>query len=177
MRGFAARVLVAAAIAIVPALARAQCTADGNANCFQNGSVSMTAVRVIRLQMSAASTTLTPPTATDFDAGSNVTAGPTLTVSANSAWTLHIRAGTPLWTAVNTTPGVLARTNKPAADLLWGKANVGPFTAFTVSDVNFATGTATASNVTTLFLQTLYGWTLDTPGTYSLSVVLTLTSP
>jgi hypothetical protein len=36
---------------------------------------------------------------------------------------------------------------------------------------------ATASNVTTLYFQTLYNWTLDTPGNYSLAVVLTLTSP
>jgi hypothetical protein len=38
-------------------------------------------------------------------------------------------------------------------------------------------GSATASNATTLYFQTLYGWTLDTPGNYSLAVVLTLTSP
>jgi hypothetical protein len=38
-------------------------------------------------------------------------------------------------------------------------------------------GSATASSATTLFFQTLYGWTVDTPGNYSLAVVLTLTSP
>jgi hypothetical protein len=39
------------------------------------------------------------------------------------------------------------------------------------------TGAATASNVTTLYFQTLYNWLLDTPGNYSLPVILTLTSP
>jgi hypothetical protein len=38
-------------------------------------------------------------------------------------------------------------------------------------------GAATASSGTTLFFQTGYNWTLDTPGNYSLSIVLTLTSP
>jgi hypothetical protein len=43
--------------------------------------------------------------------------------------------------------------------------------------VNLVTGAATASSATTLYLQTLYDWTLDTPGAYGLTVVLTLTSP
>jgi hypothetical protein len=53
----------------------------------------------------------------------------------------------------------------------------GTFTALTTTDVNLVTGAATASNATTLFLHTFYSWTLDTPGNYSLAVVLTLTSP
>lgn len=36
---------------------------------------------------------------------------------------------------------------------------------------------ATASAATTIYFQTLYDWTLDTPGNYSLSVVLTLIAP
>jgi hypothetical protein len=28
-----------------------------------------------------------------------------------------------------------------------------------------------------LYFQTLYSWTLDTPGNYSLAVILTLTAP
>jgi hypothetical protein len=43
--------------------------------------------------------------------------------------------------------------------------------------VSLVTGSATASNATTLYFRTLYDWTLDTPGNYSLSIVLTLTSP
>jgi hypothetical protein len=45
------------------------------------------------------------------------------------------------------------------------------------SDVSLVTGAATASSATTLYFQTLYNWTLDTPGNYSMAVVLTLTSP
>jgi len=137
----------------------------------------MTAGRVVLVQMSAGSTTLAGPTPADFDAGFNATTGPTLTVSANAAWTLHVRASTALWTATNTSPGAPARTTKPAADLKWSTSSGGAFTALTTSDATLVAGSATASSATTLFFQTLYAWTLDTPGNYSLSVVLTLTSP
>jgi hypothetical protein len=156
----------------------AQCTASGApANCGLPGTVSMTAGRVVRLQVSAPSTPLTAPVPTDFDAGFNATTGPTLTVSSNAAWTLHIRAAAATWTATNTSPGAPARTNKPAADLKWSTASNGSFAPLTVSDVNLVTGAATASNATTLYFQTLYSWTLDTPGNYSMAIILTLTSP
>ena len=160
------------------AKADAQCLASGNGgNCNQPGSVTVTAGRVVRLQMSAGSTALTAPTTTDFDAGFNATTGPTLTVSANAAWTLHIRAATAVWTATNTSPGAPARANKPAGDLKWRTASNGSFTPLSTSDASLVNGNATASDATTLFFQTTYDWALDTPGNYSLSVVLTLTSP
>jgi hypothetical protein len=127
--------------------------------------------------MSAGSTALAAPTTADFDAGFNTTTGPTLTVSANAAWTLHLRSAATFWTATNTSPSAPARTTKPAADLRWSTASNGAFSALTIGDVTLVTGSATASNPTTLYFQTLYNWTLDTPGNYSLSVVLTLTSP
>lgn len=170
------------AIAIItlgnPSPVAAQCTASGApANCTQLGSVSMIAGRVVRLQVSAGSTSLTGPTPADFDAGFNATAGPTFTVSANAPWTLYLRASSALWTAVNTSPGAPARTTKPAADLKWSTTSNGTFAALTTTDVTLVSGVATASSATTLFFQTLYGWTLDTPGNYSLTVVLTLTAP
>lgn len=171
-------VAIAAGVTVVPTLARAQCTASGApASCGQTGSVSMIAGRVVRLQVSSGSTALTPPTPADFDAGFNATTGPTFTVSANAAWTLHLRASTAVWTATNTSPGAPARTTKPAADLKWSTASNGTFAALTTSDVNLVAGSATASSVTTLFFHTLYSWTLDTPGNYSLAIVLTLTAP
>jgi hypothetical protein len=174
MTGFVAAVGLLAG----PSRLAAQCTASGSPDsCGLPGSVSMTAGRVVRLQVSSGSTTLAAPTPTDFDAGFNATTGPTFTVSANAGWTLHLRASTALWSATNTSPGAPARTTKPAADLKWSTASNGAFTALTTSDVNLVTGSATASSATTLFFQTLYSWTLDTPGNYSLSVVLTLTSP
>src|SRR3954466_3859272 len=158
-------VAIAVSIAMVPGAARAQCTASGAPDtCGVPGSVSMTAGRVVQLQMSAGSTSLTAPTPADFDAGFNSTTGPTLTVSANAAWTLHIRAAAATWTATNTSPGVPARINKPAADLKWSTASSGSFAALGTTDTNLVGGTATAGSATTLYFQTLYDWTLDTPG-------------
>lgn len=157
---------------------RAQCTAAGNGGtCGQNGSVSMTAGRVVLLQLSAASTSLPQPTPTDFDAGLNSTTGPTLTIRANASWTLYLRSSTALWSASNTAPGAPARTDKPSADLRWSTNAGGPFAALTTTDVNLVSGGATAGSATTLYFQTLYSWTLDTPGDYGLTLVLTLTAP
>lgn len=169
---------LSAALSIVAIDASAQCTASGSpASCGQPGTVSMTPGRVVRLQMSAGSTSLTAPTPADFDAGFNSTSGPTLTVSANAAWTLHIRAASSTWTATNTASGVAARANKPVGDLKWNTTSGGSFTALSASDASLVTGSATASSATTLYFETLYDWSLDTPGNYSLSIVLTLTSP
>lgn len=170
--------LIVALLTLAPEFVGAQCTAVGApANCSVPGSVSMTAGRVVRLQLSAGSTSLTAPTPADFDAGLNSTTGPTLTVSANSAWTLYVRASTALWTATNTSPGAPARTDKPAADLRWSTNAGGPFVGLSITDANLVTGSATASQVTTLYFQTLYSWTQDTPGNYGLTLVLTLTAP
>src|SRR3982074_3198122 len=161
---FSALLAIALALCAPLPLIGQACTANGSpANCNRTGSVTMTAGRVVLLQVSAGSTTLTPPTPTDFDNGFNATTRPTLTVSANAAWTLHLRASTAVWTATNTSPGAPARTNKPAADLKWSKVSGGPFNALTTTDVNLVTGAATASSVTSLYFQTLYNWTLDTP--------------
>jgi hypothetical protein len=168
--------LIGVSMATSPA--SGQCTASGApASCGLPGSVSMTAGRVVQLQMSAGSTALTAPTPADFDAGFNATSGPTLTVSANASWTLSVRAAAATWTATNTSPGAPARTTKPAADLKWSTASNGSFVSLTTSDVNLVTGSATTSNATSLYFHTLYAWTLDTPGIYSMSIVLTLTSP
>jgi hypothetical protein len=98
-------------------------------------------------------------------------------VSANAPWTLHIRAASATWTATNTSPGAPARTNKPAGDLKWSLSAGGAFAPLTTSDASLFAGSATASDATTLYFQTLYDWSLDSPGNYSLSIVLTLTSP
>jgi hypothetical protein len=174
--------LAAAMIAIIvtfaPARSSAQCTASGaGGSCTVASNASVIAGRVIRLQMTATSTTLAAPTPTDFDAGFNLTSGPTLTISANSAWRLYLRSTTAVWSATNTSPGAPARPHQPVGDLRWSTNAAGPFVALTTSDVNLVSGTATASNASTLYFRTLYSWTLDTPGNYDLTLVLSLTSP
>ena len=60
---------------------------------------------------------------------------------------------------------------------MWSTASGGAFSALTTTDASLVGGAATANSATTLYFQTLYNWSLDTPGNYSLSIVLTLTSP
>lgn len=169
---------IAATMTFASSVARGQCTASGpRASCSLPGDLSMTAGRVVMLQFSAASTALTAPTSAHFDAGLNATTGPTLTIRANASWALNLRSSTALWSATNTSPGAPARTDKPAADLLWSTGSGGPFVALTTSNVSLVSGGATAGSATTLHFQTLYSWTLDTPGDYGLTLVLTLTSP
>jgi hypothetical protein len=177
--GRGVRAVVVGAVALVTTrTAQAQCTASGApASCSVPGSVSLTAGRVVRLQVSAGSTALTAPTPADFDAGFNLTTGPTVTVSANAPWTLQLRASTATWAATNTSPGTPARAAKPASDLKWGTSPAGGFSSLGATDATLVSGSATAGAATTLYFQTLYDWALDTPGNYSLTVVLTLTAP
>jgi hypothetical protein len=170
--------LTIALISLTPSRVLAQCSVAGAPDsCSLPGSVTMTAGRVIRLQMTATSTTLTAPTAADFDAGFNSTTGPTLTVSSNSSWRLYLRSSTPVWSAANTAGGVPARTDKPVADLRWSTGAGGPFVALTTTDANLVAGVATAGDTNTLYFETAYSWLLDTPGDYGLTIVLSLTAP
>jgi len=170
--------LTIALISLSPSPVVAQCTASGTpASCSLPGSVAMTAGRVIRLQMTATSTTLTAPTPADFDAGFNSTSGPTLTVSSNSSWSLYVRSSAPLWSATNTAGGAPARTDKPVGDLRWSTDAGGPFVALTTTDANLLSGAATASDSRTLYFETAYSWALDTPGDYGLTLVVSLTAP
>lgn len=167
-----------ASIGVVPSSSFAQCEIGGpGAQCDQQATVAMTISRVIQLQMSPTSTALTDPTPAHFDAGYNSTTGPVLTVSANRPWTLRMRAATAVWGATNTSPGAPARTDKPAADLLWSRTVAGTYVAMPTANVTLTNAGATASNVTTLFYRTNYSWILDTPGIYTLGIILTLTSP
>ena len=112
---------MAIASAALPAIARAQCTATGSgATCTQPGSASMTAGRVVRLQMSAGSTALTAPTPTDFDAGFNTTTGPTLTVSANASMVSAILSLLPRLASIHLPASRIAAVT--ARQVYWGSS-------------------------------------------------------
>jgi len=145
--------------------------------CTVNTTASIVIGDVLSLTLSATTTALTPPSANDYDAGFVANTGPTATVRANRAWRLQISASTATWSAVNTQPGVNARPNKPAGDLLEARALGGPFTALTTTPATVASGTASAGTASSFFFRTLYGWALDTPGAYSLVVRFTLLAP
>ena len=173
------KLLIAAVFAVIPAThAVAQCS--GNAgSCNTTNTASVTIASLVKLGMSAATTTLTAPTADQVDVGATVAdAGPTFTVKANRSWTLSIRSGNPTnWTYAGSFAGL-----KPISDLTWSNAVAGTFVAITSSDVLLTSGAA-ASNGTAAqaFFRTIYpaGFTnaANQPGTYSLPVIFTLTAP
>jgi hypothetical protein len=162
------------------AVARAQtCTAPVPAGVCTTPptSTTLTVGVMVQLTLSSTTTALTAPAPADYDAGFVADQGPTATVKANQAWRLQISALAPTWTATNTEPGVAARPGKPASDLLWGPAAGGPFTVIGTTPATAASGAATAGTPKNLYYRTLYDWTLDTPGSYTLTVVFTLLSP
>lgn len=159
---------------IAPAGAFAQtCTVAEAGSCTVSASVSLTATSLVWAQISSSTTALKAPTPADFTAGFNSSAGPTLTLASNGPWSVHIRGATAVWSA----SGPLARVNKPVGDLKWSIASNGVFSAVSTSDATMRSGVASGDNIVTIFFQTVYNWRFDTPGLYSLSIVLTLTSP
>lgn len=183
------KVLVAAVVtAIAAGAAGAQSTVNcggsgelvigatvGASTCLVSNTVSAVVPSVARLAITTSSTTLTAPLAADFGtAGSGnlvTSAGPTLNVSANVGHTLT--ASSPTNWSVTGQVGTPSGP-KPAADLEI-KVGAGSFAAIGI--LGSATAAATNNVSYPLTFGTKYNWTVDVPGTYSLALTFTLTSP
>ena len=158
--------------------ANAQCS--GNAgSCNSTNTVSATVNALVKLGMSAATTTLTSPTADQVETGATLAdAGPTFTVKANRSWTLNIKTtNAASWTYAGTLGG-----NKPISDLTWSNAVAGTYVGISSTDALFLSGaSATNGAAAQVFFKTVWaaGFTMpsNAPGTYSLPVVFTLSAP
>jgi hypothetical protein len=161
-------------LALVLSGARAQAQNTCSANpCSVNDTVKVTVATVLRLTLGASATTLTPPNEAAYDAGFQVDNGPIAGVKANRAWTLKVSANATTWTAANG-----ARANKPAADLLWATSSGGTYTGFSTTPASFfSMGTGTGNASAQIYYKTLWSYSADTPGDYSLVVVFTLSAP
>lgn len=158
--------------------AQGQCNERADGDCSVGGNSTfaafITVTAAVRMSLSSSSVALDAPGGAEFEAGFGQTTGPVLTMRANRSWSVTVRAAQTTWTA-SAPP---ARANKPASDLEWGTASSGPFTGLTTSAVSLSVGpTATAGTVIPLYFRVRYAWTLDTPGTYSLPIQLTVTAP
>lgn len=158
--------------------ADAQCSGN-TGTCNTTLGTSVTIGALVKLDMSASTTSLTPPTADQVDVGATVAdAGPTFTIKANRSWTLNIKSGNAAnWTYVGSSGGV-----KPIGQLTWSNAVAGTFNAITASDAVMTSGAAsTSGTAAAVFFRTTYpaGFTnaANAPGTYSLPIVFTLTAP
>jgi hypothetical protein len=177
----ATRYLLAAMVlgsAISATQANAQCS--GNAGgCLTVNTASATVNALVKLGMSATTSTLSSPTADQVEVGALLAdAGPTFTIKANRSWTLNIRTSNATsWTYVGTLGG-----NKPISDLTWSNAVAGTYVGIGTSDALFLSGAAaTNGTAAQAFFKTVWaaGFTQSSnaPGVYSLPVVFSLTAP
>ena len=132
---------------------------------------------VVRLTLSQTSIGLGTPTGSDYANGYRDVSGAaaTVTVKANRAFRVQVVGAAPNFTY----SGAFSNPNKPATDLQWATSQAG--LASTTNTMG-ATATllnqgASASATQLLFLRTLWHFSTDVPGTYSLAVSVTLAAP
>jgi hypothetical protein len=141
--------------------------ASPSITCRLTNTVSATVPTVARLGITSTTTTLNAPLAADFATAAGVNSnGPTLNVRANAGYTLTASAAAPTWTGPS-------GSSKPATDL---KMNVDGAGNVALGQVG-TSSVATATTDYVIAYNTIYNWTTDIPGTYSLVVNYTLTAP
>jgi hypothetical protein len=156
----------------------AQCS--GNAGgCNTVNTASATVNALVKLGMSATTTSLSAPTADQVDVGATLAdAGPTFSIKANRSWTLNIKTtNASNWTYVGSNGGT-----KPISDLTWSNAVAGTYVGISSTDALSLSGaSATNGAPAQVFFKTVWaaGFTLpsNAPGVYSLPVVFTLSAP
>jgi len=151
-------------------------TVSGASPLSINTYVTVTAPSIFKLTINDTSTAVTAPVEADFDNGyQDVASAVTATVKSNRPYTLKIKGGAATWTGSGG-----ARANKPVGDLLWGTVSPAA-TALSTTDANIGSPSTTGNNgsspAATVNYRILWGYTDDTPGTYTIPVVFTLTSP
>jgi len=134
---------------------------------------------LLRLTTSATTLTLVPTIAA-FDSSRTPWVSTTLTIQANRTWKVSVSTSATQWTAT----GTFAWQNKPIGDLQWRVSAPYTSTAWTsltgtATQVAPQTGSGSAggSNAVTLDWSARLSWTSDAPGSYSIPVTLTLTTP
>jgi hypothetical protein len=167
------RMLAAAALlglAVTTQASAQTCTTAPS--CSVNNTASVTVVAVMSLTLSSITTSLTVPTAANYDAAGVPDNGPTATIKANKGYTLKIASSANTWTGSGG-----ANTTKASTDLTWSTAALGPFAGLSTTAATVVTSGTGGSVSQPIFYQTLWHSATDTPGTYSLVVVYTLSEP
>lgn len=175
-RFITAAVLVGSAFGAIPAAA--QCS--GSESCSTTNTASVTVGALVKLEMSATTTSLTSPVVADLATGYVADVGPTFVVHANQDWTMSIKAAASNptnWSYVGSKSGV-----KPIGDLMWATDEAGDFAALTSSNATVASGASSTDDTgVSLFFHTVYSSDYSSannrPGVYSLPVVFTLSAP
>ena len=96
--------------------------------------------------------------------------GPTAVVRSNGTWRLQVSAAQDTWTPVDGA----ARSDKPAGDLSISTRATDGFTSMSTTPADVARGGPTSGATLPLYYRTQFTAASDAPGTYSLTVRLTL---
>ena len=135
-----------------------------------------TIVNPALLQMTVSPTTsnYTAET-TDMNASSGLASFTpvTLSVQANRAWTVQVKGNSAFWSA-----SAGAWTSKPVSDLVWSLTPAGATTAMSTTSTTVTSGSAgSGSPGVSVYVRPVAHWTTDKPGSYSMAVTFTLTTP
>ncbi len=166
------------------AAAQTTCSVSGasgkcSPNVVLNNPGTMINPALLTLTVTPTSSSLSPlsvtATMSDMDIAAGV-ATPTpvsFTVQANRAWSVQLSGATATWTA---TAGGWA--SKPLSDLRWSLSSTGATTAMSLTPATVTSGAATGGSLaTTVYLRPAVHWATDKPGTYTIGVQFTITSP
>lgn len=168
-----------AALSLSPWRAHAQLTCEVNnqTNCIIGGTatsaINITVTSAARLSLSSSSVTIPTPTDASYTAGFGSPGSVQFEVRSNANWVVSISTSATTWTG----SPLSARQDKPQTDLQWALAPAGPFTDVTGTQVSLSSGSATNSSIQTLYLRSKYDWVTDRPGSYTISLQVTLTAP
>jgi hypothetical protein len=168
-------------LALVTPVAAAQtsCSVTGTSGkCSPTVSLSSpgTIVNPALLQLTVSPTSSTyTAAATDMNASNGLAAQSvvTLTVEANRSWTVHVNGNTSVWSGSSG-----AWTSKPVGDLIWSLTPTGTTTAMSTTAQTLTTGSpGLGSPGVAVYMRPVAHWTTDKPGTYSMNVTFTLSTP
>lgn len=168
--------LMAAAAGIMSVAGATLASAQGSCSanpCTVQVNASAAVPELLRLTLSSTTSDLGTPTEADFDAGFKDASGPTATVKSNRPWHVDVVGAAGAFTYAGSSPD----PNKPSSQLQWGTTlgtygqNMGTSAAL------FSGATGTSGSSQPIFFRTLWSWTSDVPGSYSLAINFTLAAP
>jgi len=172
------------ALAATSSVAQTSCSVGGQAGKCSPDVVlanpgTLTNPALLTLTVSPTSSPLSPLSVSATMADMEVAAGVatpvsvSLSVQGNRAWSVQVSGASATWTA-----SAGAWASKPVSDLRWSLSPTGATTAMSVTPATVTSGPATAgSGSTTVYLRPAVHWATDLPGTYTIGVVFTLTTP
>jgi hypothetical protein len=160
--------VVALAAVTAPAGAQPSCNAAPGATCSVSHTLETEAPEIAKLTQFSENTVFLL-TADDFDNPAGAEAfGPGLEVEANVAWAVSVETATPTWTGTS--------SSKPSTDLRIDLGG-GSLLALNTTAQPYIAGSAGKVPYPAALFNSLWYLESDSPGTYLIEVIFTLSTP